>query len=67
MKVSYEKMWVRLAEKKLKQVDLRQQAEFSTATLTKLKKDEIVALSVLIKICRVLECDIGDVIEILEY
>lgn len=64
--VSYKKMWIRLAEKEMKQSELRRKAEFSSATLTKLKNNEIVALSVLIRICGVLECDIGDVVEIKE-
>ena len=37
----------------------------SRATITKMNKDKIVALSVLIKICRYLKCDIGDIMEVL--
>ena len=65
MSVSYKKLWVLLAQKEMAKVVLRKKAGFSSATLTKLNNNEIVALSVLIKICNVLGCDIGDVMEVI--
>ena len=47
-------------------VEVRKAAKVSPATFTKLKKNEIVSLDVLIKICKILDCDIGDIIEILK-
>ena len=64
MPVSYKKLWILLTQKDMSKADLRKTAGFSSATLTKLNNNEIVALSVLIKICNVLKCDIGDVMEI---
>jgi len=42
---------------------LRKEAELSPATLTKLNKNEYVSMDVLTRICKVLECDIGDIVE----
>ena len=63
--VNYKKLWVLLAQKGMTKAQLRKKADISSATLTKLNKNEIVAMTVLIKICRVLNCDIGDTMEIL--
>jgi DNA-binding Xre family transcriptional regulator len=48
----------------MKKSELRDAAGIGQATLTKLNKDETVSMDVLIKICTVLECDIGDIVEI---
>lgn len=61
MKISYKKLWVLLAEKEISQVDFRKDLNISTGTMTKLRKNEEVALSVLLRICEYLECNIGDV------
>lgn len=46
-------------------MDLRKGADFSAATPTKLNKNELVALSVLVSIFHFLKCDIGDIMEVL--
>lgn len=63
--VNYKKLWVLLAQKGMSKAQLRKEADISSATLTKLNKNEIVALTVLVKICRVLKCDLGDITEII--
>lgn len=63
--VNYKKLWVLLAQKGMTKAQLRKKADISSATLTKLNKNEIVALTVLVKICRVLKCDLGDIAEII--
>ena len=50
--------------KGITKVQLREMAKISTATLTKLNKNEYVALEVLTRICKVLKCDIGDIVEV---
>lgn len=65
MNVSYKKLWIKLLERDLKKEDLLKAKLFSRATLTKLNKDELVALSVLVNTCRYLKCDIGDIMEVL--
>ena len=42
--------------------DLRKAIDLSPNTMTKLRRDEEVSLSVLIRICNYLNCDIGDII-----
>ena len=64
MPVNYKKLWILLIEKEITKVQLREMAKISTATLTKLNKNEYVALEVLTRICKVLKCDIGDIVEV---
>ena len=63
MAISYNKLWKLLIDKKLSKADLRRLAGFSSNTLTKLRRDEIVALPVLDKICDLLDADYGDIME----
>ena len=62
--ISYKKLWVTLAEREMKKMELLNLAGFSRATLAKLSKNEYVALKVLEDICLALDCDIGDIMEI---
>lgn len=62
--VTYQRLWETLREKKIRKHDLMALADISSTTLTKLNKNEIVALTVLIKICNALDCQIEDVVEI---
>ncbi len=64
MPVNYKKLWILLIEKGISKKDLRNMTGISTTTLTKLNKNEYVALEVITRICTTLGCDIGDVIEI---
>ena len=63
MKISYKKLWVMLIEKEISKATLRQATELSPGTMSKLNKNEEVALSVLLRICDFLKCDIGDICE----
>ena len=64
MPVNYKKLWILLIERGISKVQFREMAKISTATLTKLNKNEYVALEVLTRICKALECDIGDIVEV---
>lgn len=66
MKVSYKKLWVLLAHKEIPKAQLRKDLGIASSTLTKLNKNEVVALSILIKICEYLKCDIGDIMEVVD-
>jgi DNA-binding Xre family transcriptional regulator len=66
MAVSYNKLWKLLIDKRMNKSDLREAVKTSPNTIAKLGKNEPVSLDVLIRICKVLECDIGDIIEIVE-
>lgn len=63
MKISYKKLWILLIEKNISPATLRKDLNIATGTMTKLRKNEEVALSVLLRICGYLECDIGDICE----
>lgn len=66
MRVSYKKLWMLLIEKDMTKADLRKKAEIAPSTLTKLNKNEYIALSILVKICDALDCDFGDIMEIVK-
>ena len=62
MQVDYKKLWIRLIEKGIKnKTDLISLAGISTNILAKLNKGEYVSMNSLAKICRALDCDIGDI------
>ena len=66
MAVNYNKIWKLLIDKKMNKSELREAVKTSPNTIAKLGKNEQVSLDVLIRICKVLECDIGDIMEIVE-
>ena len=66
MAVSYKKLWIMLIEKNITKKELRQKTGFSQSTQTKLSKGEFVALSVLVDICNVLDCNIGDIMDVVK-
>lgn len=63
MKISYKKLWVMLIEREIPKAVFRQATELSPGTMSKLNKNEEVALSVLLRICDYLNCDIGEICE----
>jgi len=65
MEVSYKKLWKLLIDKDMKKKDLQAAAGISWSSVTKLSKGEIVSMEVLMKICKTLDCDIGDIMELL--
>ena len=63
MGISYSKLWKLLVDKKMSKADLRKAAGIAPNTMTRLRRDEEVTLSVLQKICVTLNTDIGDIME----
>ena len=61
MKISYKKLWIILIEKNISTVQFRKELNIASGTMTKLRKNEEVALSVLLRICEYLQCNIGDI------
>ena len=59
MNVSYKKLWKLLIDKDMMKKDLQKEAGISWATLTKMSKGEVVSTEVLMKVCKVLHCDVG--------
>lgn len=63
MAVSYKRLWKLLVDKKMSKSDLRKKAEIAPNTMTKLRRDEEVSLTILSKICKTLNADFGDIVE----
>ena len=66
MKVSYNKLWKLLIDKRMTKIELRDAANMSSNTLAKLGKEENISMDVVMRICKVLKCDVGDIMEIYE-
>ena len=65
MAISYNKLWKLLIDKKMSKADLRRAAGIAPNTMTKLRRDEEVSLTVLIKICTALNANIGDIMDLI--
>ena len=63
MGISYKKLWVLLIDRDIKKSSFRKELNLSSGTWTKLDKGEEVSLSILLRICGYLNCDIGDICE----
>lgn len=61
MKVSYAPLWKLLIDRKMSQADFRRAVQLSPNTLTKMKRDDEVSLSVLLRIANYFNCNIGDI------
>lgn len=61
MRVSYKKLWLLLVENEISPATLRKDLNIAPGTMTKLRRNEEVALSVLLRICEYLKCNIGDI------
>lgn len=61
MEISYKKLWILLIEKDISPATLRKDLNIATGTMTKMRRNEDVALSVLLRICEYLDCNIGDI------
>ncbi len=66
MALTYNKLWKLLIDKGMNKTDLRVKTGMSQATLAKLSKGENVTTDVLERICKVLNCEIGDIVEMKE-
>ena len=63
MAVSYNRLWKLLIDKKMSVAEMRRAADIAPNTVTRMKKDQEVTMSVLEKICAVLDADFGDIVE----
>lgn len=66
MAASYKKLWKLLIDKDMKKEDLRKAAGITTTAMAKLGRNETVHMDILLKICKALECDISDIMEIID-
>ena len=61
MRISYKKLWVKLAENELNKQEFREALQIATGTMTKLNKGQEVSMSVILRICEYFDCNIGDI------
>ena len=61
MAVSYNGLWKKLIDKNLQKKDLTEDLNISSTTIAKMGKGEMVSMNVLERICKYLNCDIGDI------
>ena len=66
MRISYNKLWKLLIDKNMNKSDLRDKSKISTASLAKLGRNENLTTAVLLKICNALDCDVSDIMEVIE-
>lgn len=66
MALSYNKLWKLLIDKGMTKTEMRLKADISTTTLAKLGKNETVSMEVLLKICNVLDCNVGEIMDLIK-
>lgn len=66
MTVRYDKLWSLMKTNKMKKSDLAKSAEISQSTMTKLNQDRVVSMDVLLRLCKIFHCDIGDIMQVIE-
>ena len=64
MSVSYKKLWKLLIDHNMNKGELAKATKMSANTLAQLGKNETVSMDILVRICTVLKCDIGDIVEV---
>ena len=64
MAISYKKLWKLLIDKDMSAVQLREKTGIAPNTMTKLRRDEEVSMAVLVKICKALDANIGDIMDL---
>lgn len=64
MSISYDKLWKLLIDKKMNRSDLKVAAGISFNVLARMGRNETVSMDSLLKICRALKCDIGDIMQV---
>ena len=65
MAASYKKLWKLMIDKEISAVELREKTGIAPNTMTKLRRDEEVSMTVLVKICKALDANIGDIMDLI--
>ena len=66
MEVSYKKLWHLLIDRNMTKSDLQQSAKISWGTIARMNRGDNIGTDVLLKICTVMQCDISDIMEIID-
>ena len=65
MNISYDKLWKLMKNNKMKKSELAEAAGLSSYVMTKLNNDRPVSMEVMLRLCKIFHCDIGDVMEVI--
>ena len=60
---NYNKLWKLLIDRGMTKTDLRMQTGMSTSTLAKMGNNENVSMEIILRICEILECNVGDIVD----
>ncbi|MBQ2884523.1 MAG: helix-turn-helix transcriptional regulator [Alphaproteobacteria bacterium] len=63
MAANYNKLWKLLIDKGMTKTDLRMKTGMSTSTLAKMSNNENVSMEIILRICEILECNVGDIVD----
>ena len=66
MTISYEKLWKLMKQNKMRKKDLAKAAELTQYAMTRLGKNQTVSMDVMLRLCKVFHCDIGELMEVIE-
>ncbi len=66
MTIRYDKLWSVMKTNKMKKSDLAKAADLSQSTMTKLNQDRVVSMVIMLRLCKLFHCDIGDLMEVIE-
>lgn len=64
MSISYKKLWKLMIDHNMNKTELRKEAGLSTNVIAKLSKNDAVSMETLMRICKTLHCDVGDIVEV---
>mgnify|MGYP003607852814 CR=1 FL=1 len=64
MRISYNKLWHLMLDKQMNKADLKRATGISTASIAKLSKGENITTDILVKICKALDCELNDIMEL---
>ncbi len=64
--ISYNRLWKLLIDKNMNRQALKEISGISTASIAKLGRGDNITTAVLLKICNALECDLSDIMELIE-
>ena len=66
MTVRYDKLWALMRQNKMKKSELAKAAEISQYAMTKLNQSKTVSMDIMVRLCKIFHCDIGDLMEVIE-
>ena len=66
MSISYNKLWKLMIDLNMNKTKLREVAGLSTNIIARLSKNESVSMDTLLRICKALHCNVGDIMDVIE-